>query len=359
MSPKPIKSAMASKKFPPSTMRAWQHTTTTGALEKDLKLNASAPLPVPKSSHHLVQIIATALNPVDYKPAEVAILRRILFPRIATPCLDFAGCIVTPATGSSLKPGQLVYGVSAKTPWAGGALAEFSLADKGTTHALPEGVDPVDAASAGVAGVTAYQSIVPHVKKGDRVFINGGSGGCGVFGIQIAKAVGCYVATSCSTANVELCRGLGADEVMDYKKESVLEALKASNVKFDHVVDNVGTTMELYWHCHEFTKPEARYIMVGGGPGVGSATERFKAKRLPSFLGGGKRSYVGFWPEVKLEDLGQIGTWMKEGKVRAVIEEKFPFEDAQKAFMKLKTGRTRGKIVVDVASETYKKAWTE
>ena len=60
-----------------------------------------------------------------------------------------------------------------------------------------------------------------------------------------------------------------------------------------------------------------------------------------------------------MQDLGQIGTWMKEGKIRAVIEEKFPFEDAQKAFTKLKTGRTRGKIVVDVASETYKKAWTE
>ena len=231
--------------------------------------------------------------------------------------------------------------------------------DSGTTLAVPDGVNPLDAASIGVAGVTAYQSIVPHVKKGDSVFINGGSGGCGVFGIQIAKAVGCYVATSCSTANVELCRSLGADEVVDYKKGSVVEALKASGVKFDHVVDNVGATMELYWHSHEFTKPEAQYIMVGGGPGVGSTTERFKAKTLPSFLGGGKRNYSGFWPEAKLEDLGQIGTWMKEGKVKAVIDENFPFEDAQKAFSKLKTGRVRGKIVVDVASETYKKAWTE
>jgi NADPH:quinone reductase-like Zn-dependent oxidoreductase len=359
MSLKPAEPTMAMKKFPPLTMKAWQHTTASGGLEKNLKINLSAPLPVPNSSHHLVQIIATALNPVDYKPAEVAILRRILYPRIATPCLDFAGCIVTPATGSSLKPGQLVYGISSMTPWAGGALAEFSLANIGTTLALSEGVDPVDAASLGVAGVTAYQSIVPHVKKGDSVFINGGSGGCGVFGIQIAKAVGCYVATSCSTANVELCRSLGADEVVDYKKGSVIEKLKAGDVKFDHIVDNVGTTMELYWHCHEFTKPEAQYIMVGGGPGVGSATERFKAKVLPSFLGGGRRSYSGFWPEAKLEDLGQIEAWMKEGKVRAVIEERYPFEDAPKAFTKLKTGRTRGKIVIDVASETYGKAWTE
>jgi NADPH:quinone reductase-like Zn-dependent oxidoreductase len=125
------------------------------------------------------------------------------------------------------------------------------------------------------------------------------------------------------------------------------------------VVDNVGTAMELYWHCHEFTKPEAQYVMVGGEPGVGSAMERLKAKHLPSFLGGGKRGYSAFWPDAKLDDLKQIGMWMKEGKVKAVIDEKFPFEEAPKAFTKLKTGRSRGKIVVDVASETYKKAWAE
>jgi NADPH:quinone reductase-like Zn-dependent oxidoreductase len=344
---------MAETTFPPLTMKAWQHISTSGGLEKNLTLNLSVPLPVPRASQHLVQIIAAALNPVDYKPAEVAIMRRLLYPKVATPCVDFAGCIVTPAAGSALKPGQLIYGLTGKTPWTGGALGEFALVDSGTSAALPEGVDAIDAASVGVAGVTAYQSIVPHVKKGDSVFINGGSGGCGAFGIQIAKAVGCYVATSCSTANVELCRNLGADEVIDYKKESVVEALKGSGVKFDHVVDNVGTTMELYWHCHEFTKPDAGYVMVGGGPGVGSATERFKAKRLPGFLGGGKRSYSGFWPEAKIEDLKQIGTWMKEGKVKTVIDEKFPFAEAPKAFAKLKTGRARGKIVVDVASKTY------
>jgi len=350
---------MATKTFPPLTMKTWQHTTTSGGLEKNLKLNPLAALPVEKESQHLVQIIATALNPVDYKLAEVAIMRRLLYPRVATPCIDFAGCIVTPAAGSTLKPGQLIYGLVGKTPWANGALGEFSLVEVGTSAELPEGVDPVDAASIGVAGVTAYQSIVPHVKKGDSVFINGGSGGCGVFGIQIAKAVGCYVATSCSTANVELCRNLGADEVIDYKKGSVVEALKASQVKFDHVVDNVGTTMELYWHCQEFTKPEAGYVMVGSGPGIGSAIERFKAKSLPAFLGGGKRSYSGFWPQAKIEDLKQIGTWMKEGKVKAVIDEKFPFGEAPNAFVKLKTGRTRGKIVVDVASETYRNEWAK
>jgi len=337
-------------------MRAWQHTSTTGGLEKTLKLNPSAPVPVPKPNQHLVQIIATALNPIDYKPAEVAILRRLLYPKVATPGLDYAGCIVTPATDSSFKAGQLVYGIVAKAPFAGGALAEFALADSESTLEVPDGVNPIDAASIGVAGASAYQSIIPYVKKGDKIFINGGSGGCGVFGIQIAKAVGCFVATSCSTANVELCRSLGADEVVDYKKSNIVEALKALGLKFDHIVDNVGSDMELYWQCHEFTKPEAAYVMVAGGPGLASAFERLKAKRMPEFLGGGKRKYMGFWAEARLDDLEQVMTWTKEGKVRAVIDEKFPFEEAPKAFAKLKTGRARGKIIVDVASEKYKES---
>jgi NADPH:quinone reductase-like Zn-dependent oxidoreductase len=155
---------------------------------------------------------------------------------------------------------------------------------------------------------------------------------------------------------VELCRSLGADEVVDYKKSNIVEALKALGLKFDHIVDNVGSDMELYWQCHEFTKPEAAYVMVAGGPGLASAFERLKAKRMPEFLGGGKRKYMGFWAEARLDDLEQVMTWTKEGKVRAVIDEKFPFEEAPKAFAKLKTGRARGKIIVDVASEKYKES---
>ena len=218
---------------------------------------------------------------------------------------------------------------------------------------IPEGVEPVHAATVGVAGITAYQSIVPHVKKGESIFINGGSGGTGVFGIQIAKAVGCHVTTSCSTANVELCKSLGAEEVVDYKKGNVVEALKKNGVKFDHIVDNVGTDPDLYWRCHEFTKPGALYVMVGGAPTWSGLSNGLKRKLIPGIFGGGKRKFTGFFPSPKIEDLEQVGVWMKEGKVRAVIDSKFKFEEAPKAFERLKTGRTRGKIVVEVASEAH------
>ncbi|KAK4986209.1 hypothetical protein LTR66_007935 [Elasticomyces elasticus] len=299
--------------FPPSTIRAYQYSSTKGGLDKNLEINLSAPLPKPKPDQHLVQVIAIALNPVDYKPAEIPLVHRLAIPKPATPGIDFTGCIVIPATGSSLKRGQLVFGMSGTSPLAGGALSEYTITGKEGTVALPDGVDIIDAATIGVAGLTAYQSIVPAVKKGDNVFINGGSGGTGVFGIQIAKALECHVTTTCSTANVQLCKSIGADEVVDYKKQNVLETLKAIGHKFDHVIDNVGADLELYWRCHEYTKPQAVYVLVGGTPSFGFLVDMFKMMLWPGFLGGGKRKLVGFFAKPNCEDLNQIVTWVKEG----------------------------------------------
>lgn len=224
------------------------------------------PLPTPKPDQHLVKVLAAALNPVDYKPAEIPGVARFAITKPATPGIDFAGTLVQPAAGSSLEPGQLVFGSCGTSVLAGGALREFSVSGVKSTCAIPDGVDPVDAATIGVAGLTAYQSIVPHVKSGDKVFINGGSGGTGVFGIQIAKAVGCHVTTTCSTANVEFCRTLGADRVIDYKQETVLDVLlKADGPEFDHAVDNVGSDEQLPLQCHKFLRPGALFIIVGGG----------------------------------------------------------------------------------------------
>ena len=339
--------------FPPTVMRAWQYSSTKGGLEKNLAINSSAPLPKPKQDQHLVKIIATALNPVDHKPAEIPGV--VYFIKPATPGIDFAGSIVTPAPGSSLKPGQLVFGVAGTSPVAAGALREFAVASMKGTVALPEGVDPIHGATVGVAGLTAYQSIIPHVKTGDKIFINGGSGGTGVFGIQFAKAAGCHVTTTCSTPNVELCKSLGADRVVDYTKEGVLEALRASGHKFDHAVDNVGKDKEILWQSHTFMRPGGAMIAVAGEPSFKELADSLKRKLLPSFLGGIKGKVEGFWPEPKQEDLTQIGEWIKIGKVKPIIDQKYSFEDAVKAFEKLKTGRAKGKIVIDVASETYKK----
>lgn len=329
-------------------MKAWQYSTIRGGLENSLKLNPSTPVPLPKSDQHIVRILATALNPVDYKPAEVALIRRLAIPNPAIPGIDFVGRVVKPASDSSLKENQLIFGLTGISALAGTALAEYAAVQTKGAIAVPQGLAPVDAATIGVAGLTAYQSIIPYVKPGSRIFINGGSGGTGIFSIQIAKAASCHVTTTCSTVNVELCKSLGADEVIDYKKESVLESLR-KRMPFDHVVDNVGGDYNLFWRCHEYTNPSARYVYVAGTPNLSFISFVMKAKFWPGFLGGAKRAYQGILAEPHLDELEQIGKWIVEGKLKAVIDEKFEFDRAPEAVRKLKTSRAKGKIVVDVA----------
>ncbi|GAM87562.1 hypothetical protein ANO11243_055890 [Dothideomycetidae sp. 11243] len=332
----------------PKTMRIWQYASVKGGLENNLKLNTQA-LPAPEAGHHLVRITNTSLNPVDYKPAKIPIAGRFLVPKQATPAIDISARIVAPAQGSKLKAGQLVWGVAAEKPFAPGGLGEYANVPEAGVLPIPEGVDPIHAAALPVAGLSAYQSIVPHVKSGDHVFLNGGSGGVGIFVIQMAKAVGCHVTTTCSERNVELCKFLGADEVVDYTKGDLIETLVNSDVKFDHVVDNVGgDDSRLYWECHRFTKPGAKFVLVGATPGL--AHTAFKAKtslwRGPGAAEGGKRPLLGFFAHPVPDDMQQMVDWVKEGKVKVIIDSTFPFEEAVEAYKKLRTGSARGKIIV-------------
>jgi NADPH:quinone reductase-like Zn-dependent oxidoreductase len=150
---------------------------------------------------------------------------------------------------------------------------------------------------------------------------------------------------------VELCKSLGADQVIDYRKDNVATALQGLGIKFDLIVDNVGSDPEIFYKAHAFTTAKARYIMAAGVPSFAFLSMTFKMKNLPGFLGGGKLKLESMLAEPKTEQLEQIGVWMKEGKVKAIIDSRFKFGELPKAFEKLKTGRARGKIVVEVVSD--------
>jgi len=331
-------------------MRAWQYATITNGIENSLRLNASAAVPKQKPDEHLVEIQSCALNPVDYKPAESPLLRRVAIPNPATPGIDIVGKILQPAAGSALKQGSLVYGAAATKPFAAGGLTGIASVPTKCVIPLPAGLAAKDAAAIPVAALTAYQTIVPYVQPGSRVFINGGSGGTGIFSLQIAKVMGCHVTTSCSTANVDLCKSLGANEVIDYKKGSLLDTLK-SGKPFDHVVDNVGSDHDLFWRAHEYSTPSAKYIWVAASPALSYLTFSLKARFWPTFLGGAKRPFQSMFTDTRMDQLEQIGKWAREGKVKVIIDERFAFEKAPDAFRKLKTSRAKGKIVIDVASD--------
>jgi len=331
----------------PSTMRAQQFSSVQGGLEKNLQINASAPLPKRRKDQHLIQVIATTLNPVDHKIVELPGITRFILSKPATPVNDVVGRIVQPADGSALQPGQIVFGTAGTVPF-GNALAEYAVAYEKSTAVLPSGLDPAWGAAANIAGLTAYQTIVPHVRAGDHVLILGGSGGTGSFGIQIAKAKGCHVATTCSTGNVALVRDLGADEVYDYTRDDVLAAVRARGRAFDHVVDNTGMSPELYWRMHEYTTPRAVWVQVGAEVNLQRLRQIALMKLWPGFLGGGQRKHQGFQATMRGEDLAEIGKMMSAGQVRPLIDSRFKFEEAPAAFAKLKTHRAKGKIVVEV-----------
>ena len=199
-----------------------------------------------------------------------------------------------------------------------------------------------------------YQALAPNVKSGDKVFINGGSGGTGVFGIQMAKALGCHVTTSCSTPNVGFCKSLGADEVIDYKTTNIVDMLSSKGQIFNLVVDNVGTPDNLYKASSAYLTPSGKFVQIGVQNSLGGMKTVTSNMLLPSFLGGGKNSFQMMMAKPSAEALEQMGEWFKDGKLKGMVDTVFEWEDAPKAFEKLKTGRAKGKIVVRVPQDKAK-----
>ena len=336
----------------PSTMRVWTYDSTDGGLEEHLKLYPSEPLPKASPSQHLIKVAAVALNPVDFKAPEAPLIGRLAVKKPATPCFDVAGYIVTPADGSSLEPGQLVFGAANSNPLGGGALAEYVAAPANAICRVPSGISPLVAAGVPVAATTAFASLIPYISKGSRVFINGGSGGVGTYAIQIAKAAEAHVTVSCSARNVELCRSLGADDVLDYNARPLLDQLRdiaASGHAFDLAVDNVFSDPDLYFQAHTYTSPNAKFVEVASAPSLAFLQFALSALLWPGFLGGGRRKLVFAAADIRPETLERIGDWITGGAIKPVTDEVFPMEDVVKAFKRLKSGRATGKIIIDVA----------
>ncbi|KAI3573110.1 hypothetical protein IWW34DRAFT_873158 [Fusarium oxysporum f. sp. albedinis] len=327
-----------------SNIQAWQYSNAQGGLESALSLNKSASAPTSASlskGQILVKVIAAAVNPADYKLPEIGIISKIFITKPATPGLDFCGRVVaTHHSVTELQQGQLVYG--ALSPLSKhGTLCQFIIAPVSECVLLPDGVDPCEAAAVGTAGLTAYQALLAgKTSQGSKVLINGGSGGTGTFGIQLAKLLGSHVTTTCSTANVDLCRRLGADTVLDYKQVDLISELEKSDDRFDIVVDNVGTP-GLYETSPRFMKPNGVFLQVHFNPTA------IRRSLLPKFLGGGSRQHRIVGLKTKTEDLEQLGRWVQEGKLKPVIET-YDWKDVPKAYTKLKSGRTVGKLVIRV-----------
>jgi len=308
--------------------------------------------PVVKETDILVQVYAAGVNLLDAK------LRNGEFKMILpykTPFIlghDVAGVVTKAGSGvSKFKVGDEVYARPADHRI--GTFAELIAMNEKDVALKPKNLSMVEAASVPLVGLTAWQALVEKakLKKGQKVFIQAGSGGVGTFAIQLAKHLGATVATTTSTANIDLVKSLGADIIIDYKKEDFETILK----DYDVVLNSQDAkTLE---KSLKVLKTGGKVISISGPPDPDFGKEinaNWLMKIIIKFLSAGirkkaKRLGVNFsflFMRAQGEQLSEITKLIEAGVIKPVMDKLFPFEQTNEAMSYAETGRAKGKVVV-------------
>src|SRR6266498_3906523 len=318
----------------------------------DQVMLADVPRPALKPDEILVQVHAAGLNPIDYTIPKGTFkpILRIQLP--ATLGSDLAGVVVEVGSRvTRFKPGDAVF--ASIFDLGTGALAEFAIVPENAAALKPANLDFVQAASIPMVGLTSWQALKERAKlqRGQKAFIPAGSGGIGTFAIQFAKYLGAKVGTTTSAGNVDLVRGLGADEVIDYKKQQFEEVLE----DYDAVLGTVrGDAIE---KSLRILKPKSSVVSLVGPPDAAFARARGKNFFMVFVFGllsrkiirharkrGVEYSFLFVHPDG--QQLAEIGELLKAGRIRPVIDKVFPFDQAKEALAYLDNGRAKGKVVV-------------
>ncbi len=288
------------------------------------------PDPGPAPGHARVAVHAAAVNPKDVllRKGKLRWLARAPFPRV--PGYDVAGVLLDDAEG--IAAGTPVYGMI--QAHSGGACAQVASVPFDELAPVPAGLSMVEAASLPLVGLTALQALRDElgVEPGQRVLLNGASGGVGTVAVQIAKALGAEVIAVCSARNAPLVRDLGADVVLDYQRDDLKQT-----TGLDHVFDIYGTLP--YDRARRLLGSKGRYCTAIPSP--------------PAILRGLLRR-AGVHPAAlvvvrsRRKDLAQLSEWVERGALRPVVDRVLPLEEASAAHAYLETRRARGKVVLEV-----------
>jgi NADPH:quinone reductase-like Zn-dependent oxidoreductase len=302
----------------------------------------------------LVQIHAASVNPLDFKIRDGK-LKRILPYRL--PFIlgnDLAGVVVRVGSGvRRFKPGDEVY-ARPETDRIG-AFAEFISIKEDAVANKPKELTMEEAASIPLVGLTAWQALIEraNLKRGQKVLIHAGSGGVGTFAIQLAKHLGAIVATTTSTANLDWVKRLGADIVIDYRKDDFETILH----DYDAVLDTLGG--EALEKSLRVLKPGGKLISISGPPDpdfatdIGSTWILRLAMRLLSYRirRRAKRHHVNYaflFMRPSGDQLREIGSLIDSGIIRPVVDRVFPFASTKEALAYVEKGRAKGKVIVKV-----------
>lgn len=315
---------------------------------------ADMPSPGLRDDEVMVQVHAAGVNLLDSKIRDGEF--KLILPYRPPLILghDVAGVVVE--VGSRVrqfKPGDEVY--ARPDDFRIGAFAEYIAIKEGSLAIKPKALSMEEAASIPLVGLTAWQALIEkaNLKKGQKVFIQAGSGGVGTFAIQLAKHVGATVATTTSSANTELVKRLGADIVIDYRKDDFEQVLQNYDVVL-HSQDAVALEKSL-----RVLRPGGTLISISGPPdpafarGIGAPWFVSLVVRLLS-SGVRKRAarrdlrYSFLFMRASGQQLREITALMDAGAIRPVVDRVFPFESTNEAMAYVETGRARGKVVVKV-----------
>ena len=300
--------------------------------------------PLPDDKQVLIKVRAASLNAFDTYVIRDWWLGRFAFglrkPKDTRLGRDVAGEVEAVGRNvTEFKPGDQVFGT------VPGSLAEYAVTAGRGLVMKPPSVSFEDAAAVPLAGLTALQGLREgKIQPGQKVLINGATGGVGTFAVQIAKSLGAEVTAVCSTRNADLVRSIGADRVVDYTKEDFTKGQQRYDVIFDNVRNHS------YSALRRVLTPQGICVLAGvGGAGIkgGAAISRivgtFTAAGLSTFT---DQKFAQYRTATRKEDLIHLGQLLEAGKVRPVIERTYDFDDAPAALRQLDGGHARGKLVV-------------
>jgi NADPH:quinone reductase-like Zn-dependent oxidoreductase len=304
--------------------------------------------PTPADDQLLVRVRAASVNPYDWHFIEGTpkVMRAmgvgLRKPKETRLGVDFAGTVE--AVGKSVTKFKLddeVFGGRA------GAFAQYVCVRESRAVTLkPSNLTFEQAASVNIAGITALQAVRDRgkVQPGQKVLINGASGGVGTFAVQIAKSYGADVTGVCSTRNVDLVQSLGADHVIDYTKEDFTKG----DQRYDVILDNVANHSLL--ECRRALKPKGIYVLIGGGgPGeqglIGPLAKPIKAMLLSPFV---SQKMGMMMADPSNKDLTILGDMMQSGKLKPVIDRTYKLSEVPEAIRYLEQGHARGKVVISL-----------
>ena len=301
--------------------------------------------PVPNDNQILVHVRAVSLRFYDGGMLEGGIGRLIFGlrkPKNTIPGSDFAGTVE--AVGRNItefKPSDEVFGVRA------GCLAEYICVRSSGAMVLKPGNVTFEQAASIPTALVSLQGLrdTGRVKPGQKVLINGASGGVGTFTVQIAKAMGADVTGVCSTHNVDLVKSLGADHVIDYTKEDFTK----SDQRYDIIYDLVNNRS--FAERRRVLKPGGICVLAGvGGSGMrretffnltGSLTASLRSKFA-------KEKFVMFGVDINKKDLGVLRDLTESGKVAPALTKTYPLTETAAAYKYLETGHVQGKIAITI-----------